>query len=340
MTNEVRLTLAYFVRNKKKYFPFIIQITFCLLIINILFFIRNNYYVIQINILKNDENNKTVIVSANDLDVIKENKKINAISPIIEANNLTFVNDGVELSDFEIKTVNDEKDNYSFENKKFKYDEVLVSKSLFKQIGSNYLNLKTGKISYKLQIVDYVEDGGRYIIFTPEFLQLLIDKKLVSNHEYKVILKNYDDIEEFINNSRQRGIFIRKSENIQENEITNLEQMLTIFDYFVAVISSIIIICIFLIFKNVFLSELDIITLYNNLGFSKKNIFKILILIYKFIMIISILFIVIISILMIFVFHLLLGNILYIFLIQIILIKFYLILFLNYKIKNLMMIKK
>ena len=54
MTNELKFTLAYFIRNKKKYFLFVVQITFCLIIINILFLVRNNYYVEPINILKND----------------------------------------------------------------------------------------------------------------------------------------------------------------------------------------------------------------------------------------------------------------------------------------------
>lgn len=340
MTNELKFTLAYFIRNKKKYFLFVVQITFCLIIINILFLVRNNYYVEPINILKNDENNKTVIASANDLEDIKDNKKIDIINPIIEANNLTFINENVDLSDIEIKTTYDKKGNYNFNGIKFKYDEILVSKSLFKQIGSNYLNLKTDKFSYNLHIIDYIDDGGRYIIFNPTFLQLLISNNLVSNYEYKIILKNYDDIEEFINNLKQKKIFVRKSENIQEKEIKNLEQILKIFDYFMIIIFSILIVCILLIVKNIFLSDLEILILFNYLGFSKKNIFKISFLIYKFIIFISVNLTVIVLILITFIFNLLLGNILYFFLIQIIIIIFYLVIFLNHKIITLMAIKK
>lgn len=254
--------------------------TICLFLISFLMFSLYHFFLKDIIQLKNNYQNRIINVEP---------------APFSLFNNLENIEQvHYKLNDLEIEVI--EEKVYSninlfdkntneitlTDNSKFpsNYDEILITKSLAKQIKSTEIKLKLNQDIFNMKIVGTIDDGGRYIVPSTLFITELVQKELLSYQGYEVTVKSYENISYVLKELSMQKIDAEKSDDVNNNEINTLKKMTTIFKLVSLIIIIFCVIYILILITKINTEELNVIRIYYYLGYSVKILKKIYIIFY------------------------------------------------------------
>lgn len=263
-------TLVFAIIDKKKIIGFIIVFFILLLSINILYTSFKTFYFQKLQILKNEEVNRTLISQIIDIEEIKNISTIESFRPKLENANISLLtsNQNIELT--LLSTFNEKK--YNLQD-----NEVRISKQIVQQydlkLNKEYPFKINNTIIY-LKITSISDDYNSNIILNNNTLCNLRKNKIINFNNFEILLYKYDDIEKTMQIFESKNLTIAKGSKIQDNEILLMKKIVNETLTFYTIIVLCIIIIFILIIKSLIYSSSYQLKLLFYLGMSKKKILK------------------------------------------------------------------
>lgn len=276
-----------FLRKWKTYLVYILQLLICILILSTILIIKyNNFDVVKKTMAQEVENRK--IIAKEQISKIKKTKGIESIIPIINETPIIIKNNNMNINNLELKVKH--KEEVKLEKGMFpkRENEILITRSLEHQLKNKNILINVKNIELEMVVSGIIDDGGRYVIFSPQKINTLIENQTIDYDEVEILIDNYENIEQIMNKLTQDEIKVIKSDNIQEREFENINTAYDIFNIFFISINIIIGFFIFFIIYNYILREYDIMKLFKYIGYNNQEIYRIFLNLYSIIVVLSV----------------------------------------------------
>lgn len=271
----MKFLIFKYLKNNISNYPYYL-ILFCIFLFSTIFLLGINFFTYYYNnVIANDISNRKLSINIGNSDVEKVMEKINLNKFVLdsyiyyESFNL-FLN---ENNSYSINYVgNYELSNILHANVKLEKNEVVISKTLSNKgynVGDS-LTLYNSNDRYTFH-VSYISNDNSSKIYVAESILSKILNISTNNDDNSiiVILKNIDNVNDFISNINNENFEVSISSNA-----TDSVSHFIIVNYFKILVSFLIlimlIICIF-IMKNILIKEKDNIFTLNSLGYSRKK---------------------------------------------------------------------
>lgn len=266
---------------------YILQLLICILLLSTMFVIRyNNFDVVKRTMAQKVENRK--IIAKEQISKIKKTRGIESIIPIINETPIIIKNNDININDIELKVKH--KEEVKLEKGIFPTteNEILITRALEHQVKDKCILINVNDVEFELVVSGIIDDGGRYVIFSPQKINTLIENQTIEYDEVEILIDNYENINLIMNALTQDGMKVIKSNDIQEREFEVINNAYDIFNVFFIFINITIGIFLFFMIYNYILREYDIMKIFKYIGYNNQEIYRIFLNLYSIIVILSI----------------------------------------------------